>query len=112
MRNRIRAASIITLAAVLGLSACKQEQSADALQENAMEEVQVENMAVVNEPAAAPVAVEPMHNITNTAAPPPPAFTDNEQMRDDADATGLTSRLPVEDAGPASGGDNETQPAK
>ena len=111
MRPSIRAVSMITLAAMLGLTACKQQQSADALQENAMEEVQVDNMAVVNEPDAAPVVVERTLNTTNTAAAPPPAFTDNEQMRDDADATGLTSRLPAEDTGPSSG-DNETQPAK
>jgi hypothetical protein len=97
------------LTAVLALSACKQEQASDALQENAMAEVPIENAMPMNEVAEIPPVVGPL-NATNMAVPPP-EFTDTEQMRDDADATGLTARLPDEEAGPGQTG-NETRPAE
>jgi hypothetical protein len=106
MRNATRTATILVIAAALGLSACgkKEEPVTDIGTENITTEVPVDEGAPVNSVETAPPANVSI-NVTNTVAPPP-AFTDTEQMRDDADATGLTSRLPTED------GANETQPAQ
>ncbi len=57
-------------------------------------------------------AAEPVNASTPAPPPPPPAnvaeapapsmeFSDDQQMRDDADATGLTARLPREGDAPA-----------
>lgn len=110
MRNLTRTASILALAAVFSLSACgkKEEAVTENMQENVVTEVPVDEAIPANVDDAPPPAPAPL-NVTNTAAPPP-AFTDKEQMRDDADATGLTSRLPSDDA--PTGAANETQPAK
>jgi hypothetical protein len=87
------------LAAALAVAACgKKEEPISELQDNAVTEMPIEDNVALNveDPAPAP---PPAVNVTNTvAAAPPPAFTDTEQMRDDADATGLTSRIPSDDA--------------
>ncbi|MBY8821646.1 hypothetical protein [Sphingomonas colocasiae] len=78
-------------AATLSLAACgSKEPEAPALENNVVE--MPEDLTPVNE-------TPPAENLTNevTPAAPPPAFTDDEQMRDDADATGLTARLPRSD---------------
>ena len=99
---------ILTLAAAaLTLAGCSKDSP--------QEEAPVENNAVEAPVEIAPVNnAAPPANITNEAAPvaPPPEFSDDEQMRDDADATGLTARLP-QDGGeqPGSSG-NETRPAE
>jgi hypothetical protein len=105
MRPLTRATAIFGLAVMLSLSACgkKEEPVRDIVQENMTTDVPIDEGPPVNSVEAAPPTA-PL-NVTNIAAPPP-AFTDTEQMRDDADATGLTSRLPTE------GGANETQPAQ
>lgn len=85
---RIRTLAI-TLSAALALAACNRSEP--------------EPPAIDNNVTELPEEVEPMNaapppaeNVTNevTPAAPPPTFSDDEQMRDDADATGLTSRLP------------------
>lgn len=105
---RMRIACPLAIAAVLAIEGCKQQQpEPDALQENAVAEMPAENTMLLNTADAAPPAVGPLNDM-NLAAPPP-EFSDTEQMRDDADATGLTARLP------ADGGDlssNDTQPAQ
>lgn len=105
MRHATRTATIFVIAAALGLSACgkKEEPASDLIEENITTEVPIDEGVPINSVESAPVPA-PL-NVTNTAAPPP-AFTDTEQMHDDADATGLTSRLPSDDAA------NETQPAQ
>lgn len=78
-------------AATLSLAACgSKEPEAPAIENNVIEVP--EDLAPVNETL-------PPENVVNEVAPavPPPAFTDDEQMRDDADATGLTARLPRND---------------
>jgi protein-disulfide isomerase len=109
MRNLTRTASLLALAA-LSLSACgkKEEEVTENIQENIVTEVPIDEAIPANVDDAPPPAPAPL-NVTNTVAPPP-AFTDKEQMRDDADATGLTSRLPSDEA--PTGAANETQPVK
>lgn len=104
MRNFRFALTAVMIAGTLALSACgkKEEPIVSDVPDNMVTEMPIEDSPALNsvevaEPANAAV------NITNTVAPPP-AFSDIEQMRDDADATGLTSRLPTEDAA------NEAQP--
>lgn len=106
---RIRSAAILVMSAALGLSACNRtpDQPSELVDDNMTTEVPVENTAIANYEDAQPVA--DVVNITNAAAPPP-AFTDSQQMRDDADATGLTSRLPTEDVPGAAA--NEAQPVE
>ncbi len=105
MRIQVRVTGAIVIAAMLGLAACNRspEPIADPLADNLVTEVPIDDMAPVNS-ADVPSVDNAMLNMTNTVAPP--EFSDTEQMRDDADATGLTARLPSEE--PA----NETQPAQ
>lgn len=96
MIKRILPVAILALA----LAACSNDKPAETeevnntVEEVPMDEVPVENLAL------------PPENLANAAEPaaPPPSFSQDEQMLDDADATGLTSRLPAE-------GGNETAPA-
>jgi hypothetical protein len=76
---------------LLALSACGKKP----------EEAPVENNEVIEEPAnviaPAPPPEAPVE--TNSAAPvtnrvAPPEITEEQQMQDDAEATGMTSRLP------------------
>jgi hypothetical protein len=84
---RIRTVAI-TLSAALALAACDRGEPEQPPVDNNITELPEE---VVPMNAAPP----PVENVTNEVAPaPPPAFSDDEQMRDDADATGLTARLP------------------
>ena len=105
----MRTAPIFALVVLLGLSACgnKPEDAARDLQENIVTEMPVDENIPANDDAAAPAPAP--ENVTMPAAPPP-AFSDTQQMRDDADATGLTARLPTDEA-PAPVA-NETQPAQ
>ncbi|MCE7796848.1 hypothetical protein LWE61_09790 [Sphingobium sufflavum] len=85
-------------AALLALSACGKKP----------EETPVENDIVVNEvenvtDAPPPSVVLPEED--NSAKPvenkvAPPEISEQQQMQDDAEATGMTSRLPDEDAQP------------
>lgn len=96
---------ILASAGLLALAACSGgHKEEEPLTENGTEETNV--VAPDTNLIAPPVAVE---NATNVATPaPPPAFSDEQQMRDDADASGLTSRLPDDSTQPAQGG-NETR---
>ncbi len=87
--------AIVALAA-LALSACSRSAPENALDEGNFVD---ENVSVIPENVVVP---EPV-NVTNTVEPvaPPPAFSQDEQMRDDADASGMTARLP--DEAPVSG---------
>ena len=109
MRTRIRTTQAFVVAATLGLAACNRspEPLADPLTDNMVVKVPIDDIAPVNS-ADVPIVDNAMMNAGNIVAPP--EFSDSEQMRDDADATGLTARLPTEEAPgqPV----NETQPAQ
>lgn len=103
---RLRFAACLTLAAVLALSACNRHRP----------EEQPETNNVVAEPEnitnSAPPA--PIENVVeNKAEPaPPPKVTEDQQVQDDADATGLTARLPDGEDGSTPGQSaNQTRPA-
>jgi hypothetical protein len=100
----------LALATALALAACgsKTEETATDLRENIVTEMPDEGNVVANVTESAPMPPAEV-NITSAVAPPP-AFTDTEQMRDDADATGLTSRLPRDEAPGAAA--NEAQPVQ
>jgi hypothetical protein len=101
----------LVLVATLALAACgsKTEETATDLREDIVTEMPEEGNVVVNIADSAPPPLPAPVNVTEAAAPPP-AFTDSQQMRDDADATGLTSRLPTD--GGSGAGANETQPVQ
>jgi hypothetical protein len=86
----MRKIAILTLAVgTLALAACGSKEPEQPVIEN-------NEAAETPEDLTPPNETLPDVNVTNEVAPaaPPPAFSDDEQMRDDADATGLTSRLP------------------
>lgn len=96
--------ALFALATALTLSACDRGPEQKPLEDNVIE---VENATENANVAVAP----PVANATNVvAAPvaPAPGFTDDAQMRDDADATGMTARLP-DDSLPAG---NDSAPVK
>lgn len=93
------AVSLLAIAGLLTLSACDWFKKKDEVQPlNNVEDVVVNN-AAENVAEAAPVSEEPEPaNVTNIVkAPPPPELSQDQQTMDDADATGLTSRLPEDD---------------
>ena len=105
---RTHTMSVLALVCALGVSGCNRtpDKPTELIEDNMTTEVPVDEATSVNTaeaPEPAPV------NVTTTVAPPP-AFTDTQQMRDDADATGLTSRLPTDE--PSLPAANETQPAQ
>lgn len=95
----------MTAMVALVLAGCQQRAPENALDEGTLVE---ENIVAPIEN----VMVAPSVQATNVVEPvaPPPVFTQDEQTRDDADATGMTARLPDETA-PGQGG-NETRPAE
>jgi predicted small lipoprotein YifL len=99
----MRKAAILTLATALALAACSSKPPETLPEDNVVE---VDNATENANVAIAP----PVENATNVAekAAPAPGFTDAQQMQDDADASGMTARLP--DEAPVSG--NQTAPAK
>lgn len=108
MRAITKAGWVIAVVATLGIAGCNRspEPLSDTIEDN-VTEIPMDDIAPVNS-GDAPAVDNVMLNMTNTVAPP--EFSDSEQMRDDADATGLTARLPSEDSpGQTS---NETQPAQ
>ena len=100
----MRKIAILTLAAAFALAGCNRGPEEKLPEENVVEVVNVTENANV---AVAPPA-ENATNATTAKAAPAPGFTDEQQMKDDADATGMTARLP--DETPSSG--TETAPVK
>lgn len=86
----MRKIAILTLAGALALAACgkKEEEAPPA---NNMVEPPVENV-IVDEPDA-PLP-EPQNNAAATPAAPAPKVSEEQQILDDAEATGMTARLP------------------
>jgi hypothetical protein len=105
MRKRFAFALVIGL---ISVSACKEQPPSNVMFEDGNNDSDIPPPIALNQAYAEP---EPSTvNVTNTLpAAPPPAFTDKQQISDDADATGMTSRLPSDE--PAAGA-NETQPAQ
>ncbi|WOK36540.1 hypothetical protein [Sphingomonas sp. C3-2] len=105
----MRKIAFAAIAGTLVLSACNSKP----------EEAPVENETLnitVDEPVVNEVVniVEPEKPVVNETPPaaPPPEVSEEEQMLDDADATGLTSRLPRSDDAGAGSTENETRPAE
>lgn len=94
----MRTFALLALAGALALSACGKKEE-DAPMVNNLVEPPVENV-IIEEPDAALPAPE-----NNAAAAPaaPPSISEQQQIQDDAEATGMTARLPA--------GDDEDQPA-
>ncbi len=99
----MRKTAVLALSSALALAACNRGAEEKLPEDNVVE---VDNAA----DTANVAVVLPAANATNAAARPAPAprLTDQQQMHDDAEASGMTSRLP--DETPATG--NETLPAK
>jgi hypothetical protein len=68
---------------------------------------------VVDVPPENVVEPVPVVNAMNNATPaPPPKISNDVQMRDDADATGMTSRLPDDESTLPGQQDNQSRPAE
>lgn len=84
----MRKYALIALAGALALAACgKKEEEAPAT--NNLVEPPVENVIVEEPEAPAP---EPSNNATPAPAPAP-TISEQQQIEDDAAATGMTARL-------------------
>lgn len=107
---RIRLAFFAAAAAsLLAVSACKEAPPSNAMFDDGNNANDVPPPVALNQAYTAPEV--PPVNVTDTLPPAasPPAFTDRQQINDDADASGMTARLPSD---AAEGSANETQPAQ
>lgn len=96
----MRKLALAALTGALLLSACgKKEEEAPSVT-NELVEPPVENVDVPEPEAPLP---EPQNNAVATPAAPPPSVSELQQIQDDAEATGMTSRLPE--------GGEQSQPA-
>ena len=100
----MRKIAILTLTAAFALAGCNRGPEEKLPEDNVVE---VENVTENANAAVAPPAVNAT-NATTAKVAPAPGFTDEQQINDDADATGMTARLP--DDAPPTG--NETAPVK
>jgi len=102
----MRKIALLTLAGALSLSACNREPAEEPQAANNMMEVPEESIPANEDEAPAAVP-----NNTTPAAPvaPPPQVSEDQQMQDDADATGLTARLPDDASGVPT---NQVRPAE
>ena len=100
--------SLTALAGLVLLAACDTKTPDEAQPGNEVTEVPVTEPAkpALNEQRETNVARAPANVME------PPAISEEQQMRDDADATGLTSRLPDDNAAfpPSSGGGSGSAP--
>ncbi|WP_062731659.1 hypothetical protein [Sphingobium abikonense] len=90
----MRKIALIALSGALALAACgKKEEDAPAPVNNLVEPP-VENVIVAEPDAPMP---EPQNQVEAPPVAPPPAISQEQQILDDAEATGMTSRLPRDD---------------
>lgn len=87
----MRHIALFALAGALALSACGKKAEEEAPMTNNLVEPPAD-LEPINEAVPPP---PPAENIA--VAAPPPEVSDDQQMLDDADATGLTARLPAGD---------------
>lgn len=85
----MRKIALFTLAGALALSACGKKHDTESTTNNLVEPP-VENV-IVNEPDAAPPP-PPVENSVSDPAPAP-TISEQQQIQDDAEATGMTTRL-------------------
>ena len=87
----MRKFALIALSGALALAACgKKEEDAPAPVNNLVEPP-VENVIVEEPEAPAP---EPQNVAEPAPVAPPPSISEEQQILDDAEASGMTSRLP------------------
>lgn len=98
---------ILASAGLLALSACSGgHKDEEVLTDNG----EAANVVMENSNDTAPPPAAIVENASNSELPaPPPAFTNDQQTRDDADASGLTARLPDEEAQPGQDGNQVRQ---
>lgn len=106
----MRNTALLICAATLALAGCGRsdhEEEAPSVNEA------VEAPPPPVEPLPANVVTPPVElNNTTPPAAPPPEISDEAQMLDDADATGLTARIPQEGGEAPAEPSNESRPAE
>lgn len=91
----MRKIALLTLASALALSACNRKPAEEPQPANNVIEVPEETI-----PANEAETTEVPNNTAAVVKPaPPPSVSETQQMQDDADATGLTARLPDDSSG-------------
>lgn len=98
-RRTIRMTTMLAAAGLLALAGCsRSEPEQPAPEENVVEAMPTESATPEAVPSAAPTATAPTP-IANTADVPPDApVAPDAQMIDDADATGMTTRVRRDEA--------------
>jgi len=95
-----RTLAIAALTAALGVAACSSKPAGDPAPLDEGNIVEAENLLDTN--IVDPVATPPENATNTTAAAPQENLPPSEQMFEDADASGMTARLPAEeDSAPA-----------
>ena len=86
--------ALLAMAGLMTLAACHGKDEGPPPADNDI--IELDNNET--QPPEAPPVIEPEAPTNNVAEPkappPPPKVSEDQQMLDDADATGLTSRLP------------------
>ena len=90
MRHFARPLTFAALSGALLLAACGQKEE-EAPATNNLVEPPVENVIVEEPEAPAP---EPQNVAEPAPVAPPPSISEEQQILDDAEASGMTSRLP------------------
>lgn len=90
MRALPRTLAFAALSGALFLAACGKKEEEAVPATNNLVEPPVENV-VIDEPDAPLPA--PSNNAVATPAAPPPSISEQQQIQDDAEASGMTSRL-------------------
>lgn len=92
----MRKIALLTLASALALSACNRKPTEEPQPANNMIEVPEESIPTNEAEATTTV---PNNTAEEPKPAPPPSVSETQQMQDDADATGLTARLPDDSSG-------------
>lgn len=89
--------AFVTGAALLALSACARDDAPpEANFEDQMQNEMMANEMVMPPPPVLPADTPVTDNATPAAAEPPPVISQDD-IQDDADASGMTARLPSDD---------------
>ena len=108
----MRVVALLALTGALALTACGRSEPEPQPVGNDVQ-INVEDVPVVEETPTVNQIEEPANTTVDLPPPaPPPHISEDQQMHDDADATGLTSRLPDDPEMTPGAGSNSAAPKR